>query len=900
MQTNILNSQVMSSESLKSYLREGFESLKKSSFILESITESGNYGIALLTPDLRVVEVNNKMLEWFPNIDVEASPLCYQSFSCHSGPCPECPAVFTIREGKKSQAQIRYQSDKGLASFNISSSPLKGPEGESAGVLLLVEDVTEKIKKEKAFLELETKYRQIIENARDAIISFNRQGEISQANKRTQYMFGYTPEELQGKSIYSLIPEKLRDSQREMVKQIFDGWKGAELDKVLEGVFLRNDGTGIPTEMTLSLQKTFPAETVTLIIRDISERKNYESKLKAYAEGLEQEVNARTKQLAHSEQRYHALVETANDAIISTDQEGKIIYFNRKAEEMYQYARDEIIGKNISEIAPEDTLEVAQLLLKDSHGTAQGKTIESYGIKKDKTSHPVEFTISAFERDGEANLTLIARDITSRKRLELELHDYTAKLEEKVRGRTYELTASQQTLKEKVAELSILKEISEALSSAMDLQSVLNIILVGATSHYGLGFNRAFLFLVSEDGAFLEGQVAIGPSDSTEAQKIWSEILGKNLTLKEMLQSYIDKTGRVDTHVNDIVRSIRIPLKDENDILIKAIKKKESYNITNAFSNPLVPRSLITLMNCNAFALVPLIAHENVLGVLWADNAITKKTIDQADSERLRAFAINASLAIEKSNLYENIREKVIELDNANKELKESRDRLIRSEKLAAVGEMSATVAHGIRNPLVAIGGFARRLLKEEKGDGTSRKYLQIIVEEIDRLETILSELLDFVRPKRLNLKDEYLPEILEHALQVFYLELAKRNIKVEKWYQPDLPKLEIDAHQIKRVLHNLFNNAMEAMPDGGVLETKLTMEDSWVTISIADTGTGISEDNAEKVFHPFFTSKPTGTGLGLAVCNQIISIHGGHIKLRMQIPSGVIFDIYLPVTKRE
>ncbi len=101
----------------------------------------------------------------------------------------------------------------------------------------------------------------------------------------------------------------------------------------------------------------------------------------------------------------------------------------------------------------------------------------------------------------------------------------------------------------------------------------------------------------------------------------------------------------------------------------------------------------------------------------------------------------------------ESLQQKIAELDAANRELKVNRDRLIRSEKLAAVGEMSATVAHGLRNPLVSIGGFARRLLKKEQTDEVSAKYLQIIVDEIDRLEVILSELLDFVRPRKLELK---------------------------------------------------------------------------------------------------------------------------------------------------
>lgn len=887
----------MSTQNIRSYIKREFENLKESSNILHSLIEKADYGLAIITSDFNVVDVNSKMLEWFPGVDIESFPLCYQHFHCSSGSvCPGCPAVASIREGKKYTALIESASDNGFAKFRVTCTPLKGPDGGIWGVLEIVEAVTAEATMQKEFTELEAQYIQIIENAGEAIITFNINGEILQINKKAQQLFGYSAEEVRGKTIYFLIPEDNREAQKQALQKIFTEKKNSTL--AVEGTSLKKDGTTIQIEMSYSFIKTTQGDTLSAIIRDISERKISENRLKIHTEELKQEVETRTKQLARSEERYRTLVGTANDAIISTDKEGKIIYFNHKAETIYDYSRNEILGKSISEIAPEEIWKAARLEFKKKEGSAHGKLLESWGSKKDRSSFPVEYTISVFEWEGEYNLTLIARDITRRKNLEQELQQHTAKLEEKVKERTYELTASQQTLKARVSELSILKEISEALSSAMDLEAVLNIILVGATSHHGLGFNRAFLFLLSDDGSSLEGKVAIGPSDSNEAQKIWGEILGKNLTLKQILQSYTNKLGKVDTHVNNIIRNIRIPTIDEEDILIQVVKGRKSFNIKDAFNHPMVPRSLITLMNCNAFALIPLIAEDNVLGVLWADNAITKNPIDDHDIERLRAFAINASLAIEKSNLYKNIQEKVIELDKANKELKENRDRLIRSEKLVAVGEMSATVAHGIRNPLVSIGGFARRLLKKEKASSTSKKYLQIIVDEIDRLETILSELLDFVRPRKLNLKLLSLQDLVSSTLQVFYFEFEKRNITVQISFMSDIPPQEIDSDQFKRVLHNLFNNAMDAMPEGGILKIETEVQDSWTIISISDTGIGISDNEVEKIFHPFFTSKETGSGLGLAVCNQIISIHGGHIKLRRQIPQGVVFDIYLPVVK--
>jgi len=145
-------------------------------------------------------------------------------------------------------------------------------------------------------------------------------------------------------------------------------------------------------------------------------------------------------------------------------------------------------------------------------------------------------------------------------------------------------------------------------------------------------------------------------------------------------------------------------------------------------------------------------------------------------------------------------------------------------------------------------------------------------------------------------LRSVCLNSVIESVLEVLSLQLEKRAIRVDKQLLPGLPQLELDGDQFKGILHNLFNNAIDAMPDGGTLRISTEVEAGWIKASIADTGVGIPDDAIEKVFHPFFTSKETGSGLGLAVCNQIVTIHGGHIKLRRQIPQGVIFDIYLPV----
>lgn len=892
---------MMSAKNPHAYLLR--ESAKIRDSFFGNLINTGRYGFALITPDFTVLEVNKKFLEWFPEARAEDGALCYTFFYAPAGaaPCPECPAALCLQDGKIHSAIIeRGAGPQNPHFYNITCTPVIDRQGNIQGIMELAEPVSEKAGIENKLKDLQQQYYQFIDNANDAIISFNHDGDIVLFNKKAQELFGYSTQDILGKKFYTLVPPETLEQQQRRFQQLSIKDKPWEPEKkVFEGLGLRSDGATFPVEVSYSAQETEGSAAITAIFRDVSERKAYEEKLQQYAQQLEQEVTKRTRDLNYSQERLHLFLETASDAIISTDRDGTIIYVNKTAEEVFDYKREEIVGKNIALLTPREIWQVAQtsVHIRDGHiSNPIGKTLESWGIKKDRTTFPIEFSISVFERDIETYFTSIIRDISKRKKLEQKLQEYTATLEEKVKERTFELTQSQQRLNEKVAELSIINEIGEALASTMELELVLDIILVGATSHHGLGFNRAFLFLINDAGSYLEGKVAVGPAHAEEAHRVWSEILGRQMTLKEMLYSYTRQQENVDSYVNELVRQIRIPLQGSENILTNVVTACKPFNIVDAAAHPLVPRELIETLHCNAFAVVPLVSREKVLGVLWADNTITQKPIEDRDVERLRIFSNNASLAIENSNLYQNIQEKVVELNRAYQELQENKDRLVRTEKLAAVGEMSAMVAHAIRNPLTAIGGFARRLFKKESGNSAINKYLKIIIEEIDRLEVLLNEILDFVRPREPSLRPVGINELLENTLEMLAEEFTSRAITVIKQYAQDIPPVTVDSDQFKEVFLNMLRNAIDAMPDGGTLTVGTLVEDHWVKITFADTGVGISESDAEKIFHPFFTRKSQGSGLGLAMSNQIVAFHGGHITLRKGEAIGATFDIYLPI----
>jgi two-component system sensor histidine kinase HydH len=235
------------------------------------------------------------------------------------------------------------------------------------------------------------------------------------------------------------------------------------------------------------------------------------------------------------------------------------------------------------------------------------------------------------------------------------------------------------------------------------------------------------------------------------------------------------------------------------------------------------------------------------------------------------------------------------------KDLREIRDlqgKVRRSERLASLGRLAAGVAHEIRNPLSSIRGFAQYFVKRFHGQTEEEEYALVMVKEVDRLNRVITELLDFAGPKEPRREPRSLEDIADHALKLLAPDLAARNVEVFTEYEPGLPVVSVDRDQISQVFLNLLLNAIESMEGGG--ELRLTLRRCGpppaVEAAIADTGAGIPADDLEKVFEPFFSRKRKGTGLGLAIVHQIIESHRGEIRVESGPGKGTTFRMTLPV----
>lgn len=234
------------------------------------------------------------------------------------------------------------------------------------------------------------------------------------------------------------------------------------------------------------------------------------------------------------------------------------------------------------------------------------------------------------------------------------------------------------------------------------------------------------------------------------------------------------------------------------------------------------------------------------------------------------------------------------------RELGDAQKRLIEQEKFRSLGEMTANIAHEIKNPLVIIGGFTKRLARKVTLERTENRYIDIILKEVARLEGILNEILDYVRDNPTQAETCRLNSCIDEILYLLTSDPAWVQVDVVKEYDDALPPIKCDEQQIKQVFINILMNAYEAVRGIGRITVKTeqtTLEGrQFVGASFSDSGGGIDPSVIENVFNPFFTTKERGTGLGLAISNKIIINHGGRIEVHNAVGKGVTFVVYLPV----
>lgn len=239
------------------------------------------------------------------------------------------------------------------------------------------------------------------------------------------------------------------------------------------------------------------------------------------------------------------------------------------------------------------------------------------------------------------------------------------------------------------------------------------------------------------------------------------------------------------------------------------------------------------------------------------------------------------------------------QLEKVYRELQDSFEQVKRADRLSAVGQLAAGLAHEIRNPLGSIEGATNIIQSPATSAEIREGSLNIIRKECQRLNRLLTNLLDFARPRRPEFRSVDVARLIDSIFTLVGPNAQLQHISLKKTIRGSPPQVESDPEQLKQVILNLAINAIQAMPDGGEIEVTVDQNESAVFIAVKDEGTGIAAENLERIFDPFFTTKDAGTGLGLSVAHQVVAQHGGALKAEPNAEGGMTFSLSLPLHAR-
>jgi len=446
-------------------------------------------------------------------------------------------------------------------------------------------------------------------------------------------------------------------------------------------------------------------------------------------------------------------------------------------------------------------------------------------------------------------------------------------------------------------QLRMLTTIGLALQGAINLDELLHLILTGLTAGPALGFNRAMIFLPDDTGFYLAGRMGVGPADGEEARRIWEKLKEEHISLEDFLVKYGKRRPEPDDVLNNRVRAQKLLLTSEDSDFVAAIRRKRPYRGSPKQTVCASCQKFFENLELQDFIAVPLVAKDRLVGMIIADHLYSKQKIDDEALTAVEIFASQAAQAIERADTNRRLEQEKHKLEAAYKELQTTHERLVHAERLAAIGNMAGHVAHEIRNPLVAIGGFARSLRRLAKDNQSILSVAEIIAEEVMRLEKILANVMHFTKYPKPSFQLAELNAIIEEACNLLQTEAEQGGVKLVKTLAAALPKLLLDPIQINQMLINFMRNGIQSIVESGVVEVSTQLlEPHQVLIVVRDTGSGIPPNVLENVFNPFFTTKPDGTGLGLAICQHIVNDHGGRITVESQVGYGTTFSIFLPL----
>jgi signal transduction histidine kinase len=425
-------------------------------------------------------------------------------------------------------------------------------------------------------------------------------------------------------------------------------------------------------------------------------------------------------------------------------------------------------------------------------------------------------------------------------------------LEEQLSQHISELTSANKRLKRKIFDLYTIFEISRHLNSVLDTTSLLDGIILTVIGQ--MGVSGCAIFTVSKDDSGLVLSKSKG-FDLEESRPC-------RIPFSSKLYGLVARSPNSTHHLSEI-----------------EVKLKEACP------------ELDILKNLDCELVIPMSLKNKICGLLIVAGKISGTPFYEDDKDFLSILANQLSVAVENARLFESEKEAYYQLSKAQ-------NQLVETEKLAALGQLSARVAHEVNNPLGIIKNYLELTRQSAEDNSEINGYVDILKDEVNRIARIVRQLLDFYHPHSTRRGRIELARVLDEIVVLVSVQLESKRIVLKKDYPEDFAFVWASSEQLKQVFLNLIMNARDFMPDGGELGISGKIKDSQAVIEFSDNGPGIDTKPVNRIFEPFFTTKKNGagTGLGLSVCYGIISKHGGSISVRNRESGGSQFTIRLPI----
>lgn len=771
------------------------------------------------------------------------------------------------------QVRIRHKSGEWRDAEVIATNLINNPD--VGGILFNSRDITDKKRAEEALRQSEEKFRGLIDNSHDVISVSGKDRSMTYISPSVTRVLGYEPAEMIGRGYAEIMhPDDIDRIKGEFSK--LSGMSGASW--TVRFRLKHKDGSWRYVESTgTNLLENRAVQGIVYNLRDVTERLAAEEDLK------------------RSEENFRNLIEKSPDAIL-VNRDSRIIYGNLKLPILLGYDEmEEILGKPIlAFVHPEDQKTVLQRIQTLSRG---GRTspIEMRLVRKDGASLPVETASISIQFEGGSAIMVSLRDITARKQAEAEVRE----TQERYRS------------------------LVESMPDAVMVHDEENILYVNPSAVKTFGAQ-------SEEEFVGKPFWMVVPAEFRDPVRARLRATMEKGTVNELAER---KLKRLDGTLIDVLVT-SVPFYDRGRRVVLAIfldvtarKQAEEENRKNQerfrriFEDSPIGIGLVSLDSRIITAnpkLCEIVGYgvEELTGKSFAEITHPEDVnLDLGYFQQLAKGEIS-TYNIEKRFIHKSgsliwgdltgtlIRDEkgtpiyglgMVEDITGRKTAEQKAQKY---QRLAALGEMAAGMAHEIRNPTAAISAQAQYLLKKLEGNGMAYEQLKDIIQQCDRLETLVHDTLDYSPEKKFEERTE-IParDLLQKALWLAQTQFGPSHarVKVILDVAPELSALRVHPSRMERVLVNLILNAFQAMPEGGLLLVEGKSLENKAIIRVQDDGKGITEPEMARLFEPFYTSRKMGSGLGLAICQKIVEEHQGKIRVERVEPHGAAFIIEIP-----